>query len=264
MAKFAGAALVSVSLLLGCAHQTTTVSFPVSGGERIAFEKIGSAFVPAENSRFAITESGLTTYREAGKNYLRWQFGFRVKQPTKLRSVVVEEVSGSQPVPIARDLAPEIAGIEWAKRSDLTRAEPDTVPWFYDPDSTLRIFRFSIEEADGKRSTLYQAALFDKKSKDALRYQMGPETQVDRSQPGESGSGGKRLSSAERLQPEYGLAGAARLTFDLSSGLPRAQSGRRECSPGLRPTSALPCYHCQGDPPRRRAAFRGRLAPDVA
>ena len=28
---------------------------------------------------------------------------------------------------------------------------------------------------DGQRSTLYQAALFDKKAKDALRYQMGPE-----------------------------------------------------------------------------------------
>jgi hypothetical protein len=176
MAKFAGAALISTGLLIGCVHQATTVSFPVAGGQRIAFEKVGSAFGRAENSRFVITESGLTTYREAGKNYLQWQFGFRVKQPTKLQSVMVEEVSGLQPILILEDLAPKIDGIEWRKRSGLTPVGSSTVSWFFDPSSTLRIFRFSINEADGKRSTLYQAALFNKKSKDALRYQMGPET----------------------------------------------------------------------------------------
>jgi hypothetical protein len=176
MTKSAGAGLISLGFLIGCAHQATTVSVQVAGGQRISFERVGTSFGRAENSRFVITESGLTTYREGGKNYLRWQFGFRVKQPTKLQSVVVEEVSGAQPVLILKDLAPVITGIEWTKRSGLTRVEQGAVPWFFDPGSTLRIFRFSINEAGGERSTLYQAALFDKKAKDALRYQMGPET----------------------------------------------------------------------------------------
>lgn len=176
MARTLGASLVSLGLLIGCAHQTRPVSFPVAGGQRIAFEKIGSAFVRAENSRFVITESGLTTYREAGRNYLRWQFSFRVKQPTKLQSVTIEEVSGLQPVLIVKDLAPKVTGFEWTKRSGLIQVAQSSVPWFFDPGSTLRIFRFSIDEVGGERSTLYQAALFDKNAKDALRYQMGPET----------------------------------------------------------------------------------------
>jgi len=196
MTKSAGAALISLVLLASCAPRATTVSFPVAGGQRIRFEKVGSSFGRAEDSRFVITESGLTTYREGGRNYLRWQFGFRVKQPLKLQSVVVEEVSGTQPVLILKDLAPEVAGIEWTKQSGLTAAEPGTVPWFFDPGSTLRIFRFSITEADGQRSTLYQAALFDKKAKDALRYQMGPEVGSERSEvetvgrPGQAPRGG--------------------------------------------------------------------------
>lgn len=175
MTQSAGAALISLVLLASCAPRATTVSFAVAGGQRIRFEKVGSSFGRAEDSRFVITESGLTTYREGGRNYLRWQFGFRVKEPLKLQSVVVEEVSGTQPVLILKDLAPEVAGIEWTKHSGLTPAEPGTAPWFFDPGSTLRIFRFSIIAADGQRSTLYQAAMFDKKAKDALRYQMGPE-----------------------------------------------------------------------------------------
>src|SRR5215471_20368812 len=129
MTKSAGAALVSLVFLASCAPRATTVSFPVAGGQRIRFEKVGSSFGRAEDSRFVITESGLTTYREGGRNYLRWQFGFRVKQPTKLQSVVVEEVSGAQPLLILKDLAPVITGIEWTKRSGLTRVEPGTVPW---------------------------------------------------------------------------------------------------------------------------------------
>ena len=122
MTKSAGAALISLVLLASCAPRAITVSFPVAGGQRIRFEKVGSSFGRAEDSRFVITESGLTTYREGGRNYLRWQFGFRVKQPLKLQSVVVEEVSGTQPVLILKDLAPEVAGIEWTKQSGLTPA----------------------------------------------------------------------------------------------------------------------------------------------
>ncbi len=167
-----------MGLMFGCTHPVRTVSVPIAGGQTITFQKVGTSFVGGENDRFAITESGLNPYRQSGRNFLRWQFTFRTKQPSTLRRIQVEDVSDNAPVLLVDDRRPVIDGVQWTKHSELTRATPADAPWLFDYHPTLRIFRFTITEGSGRKSVLYQAALFNRQAKDAVRVQMGPEIPV--------------------------------------------------------------------------------------
>jgi hypothetical protein len=166
--------IAAISLATGCANQVTVVR--VAGGEKIRIVRVGDDFLDAENERFVITEAGLTTYRKGGKNYVRWQFGFRNKQPTRLRLVTVADVTGSKPVPLLRDESPVIDGIEWSRLSGLVEASPRAIPWLYDPGATLRVFRFDIAEVSGSTSVLYQPTYFTRQAKEGILYLLGPET----------------------------------------------------------------------------------------
>jgi hypothetical protein len=169
------ATLFLIVMLASCSHPTRNVPVAIAGGQTVTMRKIGTSFVGGENERFAITESGLNPFRQSGKNFLRWQFTFRAKQPTRLRRVIVEDVSGDAPVMLVDDRHPVIDGIEWTRHSELTPANPVDAPWLFDSRATLRIFRFTIREDENQESILYQAALFNRKAKDAIRFHMGPE-----------------------------------------------------------------------------------------
>jgi hypothetical protein len=161
--------------LAGCTHPVKEVSVPIAGGQKVGFKKVGTSFVGGEDNRFAITEAGLNPYRRSGQNFLRWQFTFRAKQPTSLRRVLVEDVSGNRPILLVDDQHPVIDGVEWSRHSGLTPATTTNAPWLYDDQVTRRIFRFTILESDGRQSVLYEAAEFNRKAKEAVRVHMGPE-----------------------------------------------------------------------------------------
>src|SRR5258708_9646745 len=84
-------------ILLGfvsCAHHEVTEQISVAGHAVITFRRIGNQFVNAENDRFAVVEAGLTTYRTAGKNFVRWQVPSRPEPPTQLAVLQVDYVTG--------------------------------------------------------------------------------------------------------------------------------------------------------------------------
>jgi hypothetical protein len=169
------AALILAGSLAGCAQLQHTTTVTVSGGQPVKLTRVGDNFAQAENERFVVTESGLTTFRQGGRNFIRWQFTIRAKQAGNLARVRVEDVDGSQPVLILEDDAPELENTYWTKQSALIPANPQAVPWLYEAQPTLRVFRVLVVEGGGRQSLLYQPANFTKKAKDAIRYQMGPE-----------------------------------------------------------------------------------------
>jgi hypothetical protein len=169
------AALVVISFLAACAQFQHTTTVTVSGGQQVKLTRVGDNFAQAEDERFVVTESGLTTFRQGGKNFIRWQFTIRAKQAGNLARVRVEDVDGTQPVLILQDDAPVLDNTYWTKQSALIPANPRSAPWLYAAQPTLRVFRVLVVETGGRQSVLYQPANFTKKAKDALRYQMGPE-----------------------------------------------------------------------------------------
>jgi hypothetical protein len=165
----------SCALLAGCLQPTVQVSLPVAGNQTQTFTRIGPQFVFCENSELAVEEAGLTTYRTEGKNYVRWTFSVRPKTSERFRSVLVEDVTGAQPVTLIDDRTPQMGEVHWTAQSALIRATADQVPWLFDNAETVRVFRITVQFANGTASTLYQPTRFTPKSKQDLFDLMGPE-----------------------------------------------------------------------------------------
>jgi hypothetical protein len=169
--------LVILLGFVGCAPQMITEQIPVSGRRAVTFGRVGNEFVKAENDRFAVVEAGLTTYRTEGKNFVRWQFTIRPRPDTQLAMVEVEDVTGRRPTLIIKDEHPQIEELQWSQQSALVRATPALVSWLFSPNETTRVFRITVTEPDGKRSSVYQATRYSAEAKNKFRVLMGPELQ---------------------------------------------------------------------------------------
>jgi len=169
--------LVILLGFVGCAPQEITEQIPVSGRRAVTFRRIGTEFVKAENDRFAVVEAGLTTFRTEGKNFVRWQFTIRPRPDTQLAVVEVEDVTGKRPSLLIKDEHPQIEELQWTQQSQLIRATPLLVRWLFSPDDTTRVFRITVTEPDGKRSSVYQATRYNAEAKKKFRLLMGPELQ---------------------------------------------------------------------------------------
>ena len=169
--------LVILLGFVGCAPQEVTEQIAVAGHRSITFKRVGNEFVKAENDRFAVVEAGLTTYRTEGKNFVRWQFAIRPRPETQLAIVEVEDVTGRRPMLLTKDEHPQIEELQWMGQSQLIRATPTLVPWLFNPDETTRVFRITVTEPDGKRSSVYQATRYNADAKKKFRILMGPELQ---------------------------------------------------------------------------------------
>jgi hypothetical protein len=169
--------LVILLGFVGCAHHEVTEQISVAGHAVITFRRIGNQFVNAENDRFAVVEAGLTTYRTEGKNFVRWQFAIRPKPAAQLAVVQVEDVTGRRPSLLIRDEHPQIEELQWTQQTPLIRATPALVSWLFSPEDSTRVFRITVTEPDGKRSSVYQATRYNADAKKKFRIMMGPELQ---------------------------------------------------------------------------------------
>jgi hypothetical protein len=169
--------LVILLGFVGCAPQEITEQIPVAGHRAVTFRRIRNEFIKAENDRFAVVEAGLTTYRTEGKNFVRWQFTIRPRPDTQLAVVEVEDVTGKRPSLLIKDEHPQIEELQWSQQTQLIHAIPALVPWLFSPDDTTRVFRITVTEPDGKRSSVYQATRYNAEAKKKFRILMGPELQ---------------------------------------------------------------------------------------
>jgi hypothetical protein len=176
MAKIQALTAILVLLTVGCVHQPTTETVTVSGGRNITFTRLGPGFVKAENESFVVDESGLTTYRTGGKNFVRWKFAIMPRRPVAVSLVKIEDITGDQPVPILEDRSPRFEERSWVGESNLIPARTESIPWLFEAGRTVRVFRITLQATGNKTSTLYQPVLFTGKAKKDFRVLMGPET----------------------------------------------------------------------------------------
>ncbi|MFY9987659.1 MAG: hypothetical protein WAK31_23075 [Chthoniobacterales bacterium] len=169
--------LVILLGLVGCTHQEVTEQISIGGHRVVTFKRVGNEFARSENDRFAVVEAGLTTYRTEGKNFVRWQFAIRPRPETQLAVVEVEDVTGRRPVLLSKDEHPQIEELQWSGQGPLIRATPALVPWLFTPAESTHVFRITVTEPDGKRSSLYEATRYTADAKKKFRIMMGPELQ---------------------------------------------------------------------------------------
>ena len=162
--------VLPVIWLTGCASSSSRLSVPIGGGQPVILERQGTGLKQAENDRIAVTEARLQAVNLDGTHYLRWSFAIRPKQATVLGSFRIEEVSDPTPLLLVNDVAPQLdAGGQWSENAGLMDLSSASVRWLFEPKETVRVFRFTISEPDGRSYVLYQAAQYSPASKEALR-----------------------------------------------------------------------------------------------
>jgi hypothetical protein len=170
---FRGFLWCGFALLAGCGTSPSEVPVQVAGGQAIQLSRRGQGFREAENSLVAVTNAGLTAVDQDGNKYLRWTFSLRLKRPTQLRSVRIEEVSGQAAVLLINDQAPATETNQWTGSGGLIEANATGVPWFFDNSDTTRVFRLTITDMSGQSYVLYQGEFFSAKKKAEMRKQYG-------------------------------------------------------------------------------------------
>jgi hypothetical protein len=163
------ALVLPVVWLTACASSSSRPSTTIAGGQTVVLQRQGAWFKPAENDRVFITDASLQAVNLNGNHYVRWSFAIRPKQALVLSTVRIEEVSDSTPLLLVNDVAPQLDAGKWTETAGLMDLSSTSVRWLFEPKETVRIFRFTISEPDGRSYVLYQGVQYSPASKDAIR-----------------------------------------------------------------------------------------------
>jgi hypothetical protein len=155
--------------LTGCASSSSRSSAPISGGQAVALEREGSGFKRAENDRIRVTDAALQAVNLNGNNYVRWRFAIRPKQAAALSLLRIEDVSDPTALLLVNDVAPQLEAGQWTENGGLMELTASSVRWVFVANETVRIFRFTVNEPDGRSYVLYQAVSYLPASKEAIR-----------------------------------------------------------------------------------------------
>ena len=180
LAYFPLARLLVLSILVtpllfcsGCASSSPRLSIPIAGGQSVSLVRRGPGFKPAENDRVVITDAGLQTVSLDGNYYVRWSFSIRPKQAAELSAIRIEDVSDPVPLLLVNDVAPQQNGGKWTENAGLMELSSTSARWLSEPNQTVRVFRFTINEVDGRSYVLYQGVLYSPAAKNAIRAMVG-------------------------------------------------------------------------------------------
>ncbi|MBV8175015.1 MAG: hypothetical protein JO207_08070 [Verrucomicrobia bacterium] len=158
-----------VLLCSGCASSPPQVSIPIAGGQTVSLARQGSGFKQAENDRLAISGAGLQTVNLNGNNYFRWAFSIRPKQAAELSMIRIEDVTDPAPLLLVNDVAPQQDGGKWTENAGLMELSSTNAGWLSEPNRTVRVFRFTFNEPEGRSYVLYQGVLYSPAAKEAIR-----------------------------------------------------------------------------------------------
>lgn len=155
--------------LTGCGGSSSHVSVPVAGGQSISLDRQGSGFKQAGNDRVMISTPVLQALNMDGNYYVRWNFTILPRQAETLSLIHIDEMTDTAPLTLVNDVAPQLEGGKWTENAGLIPVSSTNVRWLFEPKESLRLFRFTLSEPEGRSYVLYQGAQYSPSSKAALR-----------------------------------------------------------------------------------------------
>ncbi|HEY2122597.1 MAG TPA: hypothetical protein VGH07_03305 [Chthoniobacterales bacterium] len=146
-----------IILLSGCASPSSNSSGPTPG------------FAQAENDQVIVAGAVLQAVVLDGNYYVRWNFSIRPKQANALSSIRIEDVTDPTPLLLVNDVAPQLDGGQWNETAGLMAASAASVHWLYEPNDTIRTFRFTFTGLDGRSDSLEQQIRYSQDAKNLVR-----------------------------------------------------------------------------------------------
>jgi hypothetical protein len=157
----------------GCASSSPRSSVGVAGDGSTKLERSGAGFRQAENDRVGVSEASLQAVNFDGNYYVRWTFAIRPKQALELTNIRIEDVTGSSPILLVNDVAPQQDGGIWRENAGLMEISSTSASGLLDPKETVRVFKLTISEPSGQSYVLYQGVLQSPATKQAILRMVG-------------------------------------------------------------------------------------------
>ena len=74
----------------------------------------------------------------------------------ELTTIRIEDVTDPAPLLLVNDVAPQQEGGKWTENAGLMELSSTNARWLSAPNETVRVFRFTLNERDGRSYVLYQ------------------------------------------------------------------------------------------------------------
>lgn len=141
----------------GCATGDYAFVTRISTGEKIQIPLAHGAPLHAKKGTIEVVYAAMIPGLLPEKKEMVYLFAFNETSGRPPRSVRVEDVSDDAPVLLVEDLKPELRDkTNWRGKSASVPSSDPSLIWFTYLDDTMRVFRFTIVNADGETVVLNQ------------------------------------------------------------------------------------------------------------
>ena len=140
----------------GCATGSYAYVKKTSDGQRIEMPLKNGAPVNAKQGSIEVIQAGMLPSRDATKKEAVYAFAFRDDLNVVPKSVRVDDVSGEKTLLLVDDQAPKLTKLHWSGLSRGFKVTDSEVEWLTHLDNEMRVYRFTIEQPDGRKVVLYQ------------------------------------------------------------------------------------------------------------
>lgn len=161
--------------LSGCAAGDYVYQTRTAYGETLRIALDHGAPVPAQEGTVLIRAARLLPLGDGSLKKVFYYFEFVDSSGAVPRSVRIEDVTDEKPMFITEDKAPKLIDNHWVGRSEQLDAASPLLGWVRYLDDSMRVYRFTIETADGRKLILNQAWSVPAWFKAAMRKTLGVE-----------------------------------------------------------------------------------------
>jgi hypothetical protein len=159
--------------LAGCSISTVsdvTVSREIADGQHALIHFKSGSVVQPESAQFRIEKTVLDVEtKELAGDYI---FKVVLKEGPPPRSIRVDDVSEDPVTNWVDDRQPAFKGGIWEVHSRKITFDDPSLKWLRELDASVRVYRFTIEAADGEKVVLDGAGVYPMGVKEFVRKQM--------------------------------------------------------------------------------------------
>jgi hypothetical protein len=160
-----------VVICAGCQSGSISAVVPVAGGGHINVPMRAGGPPPAEGDGFRVDRATIAPAKDTRE--LRYDFALVAANQPDLRRIQIDDISDETAVTWIDDANPQFKERRWAASTEMIPAEDPRLKWMFQITPSLRVFRFTLTHADGRKTTLDQVSTFPPFVKQAIRAAWG-------------------------------------------------------------------------------------------
>jgi hypothetical protein len=149
----------------------TTVLVPIAGGDKVEVSFGSKGIVMAAKDGVQIEAASLGLAPD--KKHFYYDFRFSSKPGVEPKHVTVTDLTDDPVSVVADDPDPRLVNGHWAAAKTPRGVKDPTIAWMMTVDDSMRIYRFTIDLADGSQVVLDQPSSFPGYLKSGIRTTLG-------------------------------------------------------------------------------------------